>query len=92
MSGEAYVIQNPANLQCLVCAGEKSMTYAVCMAPCTPIMLIHVSVSVVVLIVLAVLVVDLNPGRAAKGGESDGWNDGSMAISKEVVSVTRIFP
>lgn len=83
MSGEAYVIQNPATLQCLFCDGEESRTHAVCMAPCTPIMLIHISVSVVTLIVLPVLVVDLNhPGRAAKGGERDGWNDGSVAISK----------
>lgn len=71
MSGETYVIQNPATLQCLNCAGKKSMTHIVCMAPCTPIMLTHVSVSVALLIVLAVLVVDLNPGRAAKGG--GGW-------------------
>lgn len=93
MSGEAYVIQNPATLQCLVCVGKKSMTHAVFVAPCTPIMLIHVSVSVVMLIALAVLVVDLNPGRAAKGVEGDGWNDGSVVISRRLlVSVTRIFP
>lgn len=72
MSGEAYVIQNSAASQCLVCAGKKSMTHAVCMAPCTPIMLIHVSVSAVMLIVLAVLAVDLNPGSAAKGVDRDG--------------------
>lgn len=93
MSGEAYVIQNSATLQCLVCAGKKSMTHALCVAPCTPIMLIHVSVSVVMLIVLTVLVVDLKPGRAAEGVERDGLNDGSMAISRRLLaSVTRIFP
>lgn len=42
------------------------------MAPCTPIMLIRVSVSDGMLIVLAVLVLELNPGRVEKGVEGDG--------------------
>lgn len=93
MSGEAYVIQSSATLQCLVCARKKSMTHAVCTACCTAIMLIDISVSVIMLIVLAVLSVDLNPDRAAKRVERDGRNDGSMTISRRLLaSVTRIFP
>lgn len=43
------------------------MTHAVCMLPYTPITLIHASVSVIVALVWAVLVVGLSPGRVAKG-------------------------
>lgn len=78
---------------CLVCAGKKSVTHAVCMPPCTPVVLTHISISVVMLIVWAVLVVDLSPGRAVKGVGRDGWNYGSMKIRRRLpVSVTRISP
>lgn len=81
---------------CLVCAGKKSVTSAVCMPPCTRILLIRISVSVVMLIVWTVLVVGLNPSRAAKGvgrHGRDGWNYDSTEISRRLLaSVTRISP
>lgn len=78
---------------CLVCAGKKSMTHAVCMPPCTPIMLIHISISVVMLMVWAMLIVGLSPGRSVKRVGRDGWNYGSMEISSRLLaSMTRISP
>lgn len=47
------------------------MSCAVCVPPCIPVLLIRISVSVVMLIAWAVLVVGLNPGRAAKGVGKD---------------------